>query len=120
MKKDMKTAILRFALPAFLFLGGRVAAVPYAGTLEICRRGFVRTTPGTFAACAAKDRALDVLYFYNRTRTTGTLKGLSPDTRYTATWFNPRTGECAPSFPLAGAELPPKPDDQDWVLKVVR
>ena len=76
--------------------------------------------PGTFAACAAKDRTLYVLYFYNRTRTTGTLKGLSPDTRYTATWFNPRTGECAPSFPLAGAELPPKPDDQDWVLKVVR
>lgn len=98
MKKDMKTAILRLALPAFLFLGGRVTAVPYAGTLEINRRGFVRTAPGTFAVCAAKDRALDVLYFYNRTRTTGTLKGLSPDTRYTATWFNPRTGESAPSF----------------------
>jgi len=68
-----------------------------------------------------------VCYFYNRTRTTGTLRGMEGN--YIANFFNPRTGE----YHLIGDvtpedvtpengeyTIPEKPDNEDWVLIVTR
>ncbi len=73
-----------------------------------------------FGVCAAKKGELYVLYFYSRATATGTLQGLAPGASYAATWFNPRTGEVGTTQPLAGAQLPSKPDGDDWVLTVRR
>ncbi len=63
-----------------------------------------------------------VIYFYNQSTDTGVVNNMDRAARYTARWFNPRTGEyegevrdVAPN--LFGSYRPGgKPDSGDWVL----
>ena len=63
-----------------------------------------------------------VVLFFSKGTATGTLRGLNPNTRYTARWYDPRVGAFLPALdgvaPSADGEwtLPPRPDDGDWVL----
>ena len=64
-----------------------------------------------------------VAYFFNRTRSTGLLRGLDC-ADYDAEWFNPRTGETTPIgtvCPFLGCyAIPCKPDKEDWVFYLHR
>jgi hypothetical protein len=72
----------------------------------------------------AGDRGrLAIVYAYGTSRIVGTLLGLPPETTYEATWFDPRTGTYrdATTVTTNGTgelDLPVKPDESDWVLKV--
>jgi len=67
-----------------------------------------------------------VAYFYNRSTDTGVIKNMDKASRYTAQWFNPRTGE----YEGAQQVIQPnifghyrvggKPDTGDWVLLLVK
>jgi len=64
-----------------------------------------------------------VIYFYNSTAATGSLKGMDNAVRYQAKWYNPRTGAytliSSAIRASAGAwTVPSKPDSNDWVLLV--
>lgn len=64
-----------------------------------------------------------VVYFYNPSTLTGTLKKLYKRKKYAAWWFDPRTGgyiAIAKDFTAKDGNfvLPPKPTPQDWVLLV--
>jgi hypothetical protein len=65
-----------------------------------------------------------VVYFANTTTKTGLLKNMQPGASYTAQWYDPRTGKYrdvpGPVQPSSSGEwdMPPKPDDQDWLLVV--
>jgi hypothetical protein len=62
--------------------------------------------------------------FYNKTTDTGLLKRMNKYTTYNARWYNPRTGK----YTLIGRDVspntagewnvPPKPDQSDWILLV--
>lgn len=62
---------------------------------------------------------LYVLYLFNNTVQSATLKGLT-NTIYTAKWFNPRTGEYINEknvFILTGRyKIDEKPDNEDWIF----
>ena len=62
-----------------------------------------------------------VLYFYSKDTGTGSLCGLEPGEKHTVSWYNPRTGEkpfahCQGASTEGVLDLPPRPDDGDWVL----
>jgi len=64
-----------------------------------------------------------VVYFYGPDTSTGTLKGLAPETTYTARWFDPRRGTYkAIADGIKSSDgawrVPDRPDRQDWVLIV--
>lgn len=66
-----------------------------------------------------------VLYSYGEKRTLGSLLGMPPAASYDAVWFNPRSGCYMDKQPLRVSpegilELPDKPDNLDWVLKLIR
>lgn len=66
-----------------------------------------------------------VVYLYNETLVSGTLRGLAAKVAYGAEWFDPRTGQhipiAAPAVTDGGEwEVPPKPSSEDWVLLVAR
>ena len=75
-------------------------------------------------ACASIGRSRYVLYFHDRKAVrTGSLRGTMEDVKYSARWFNPRTGVYGERFtlpdPVNGLRrLPPKPDLEDWALDV--
>jgi len=76
--------------------------------------------PGTNYSVATRGNEAYAAYFYNRTRSTGLLRGLDWKACYTAEWFNPRTGESVPvrrlwAF-LGMCFVPCKPDANDWVF----
>ncbi len=65
-----------------------------------------------------------VLYFYARSLHTGTILGLRPGSRFTQTWFNPRTGQQSAPLHLQADDsgslaLPLKPDEEDWATKII-
>jgi hypothetical protein len=67
-----------------------------------------------------------VVHFGNITTKTGLLKNMQPGASYTAKWFDPRKGEYTEIStsvqPSSNGEweMPPKPDEQDWVLLMVK
>lgn len=68
---------------------------------------------------ATIDNDLYVLYLFNNSLFSATLKGLS-NTQYTIKWFNPRTGENSKvknAYIFTGSyNVGSKPDYEDWVL----
>ncbi len=72
--------------------------------------------------CAAHEGTLRFLfYFYSRNTQTGALLELTPETRFSSLWFNPRNGvyeeETVLTVDSSGTlVLPQKPDGEDWVL----
>lgn len=87
---------------------------PAWSTLENPARSFVKSD----------GNRVYVVYFADLTTKTGTLNGLKPGASYLAKWFNPRSGESAelsqlfqPS-PDGRYEIPPRPDEMDWLLLV--
>lgn len=86
------------------------------GRLEVAPAG---ATP----LCAAVDDQLRLIYLLSP----GTVRvtALAPTTAYTATWFDPVSGERLPSFsiqPSAAGEATTTtpPGDHDWVLTLIR
>jgi len=66
-----------------------------------------------------------VAYFYNTTTATGKLVNLEAGKTYTASWYNPRTGQYTEiannvvgTDPKSSWQIPDKPDGSDWVLYV--
>jgi hypothetical protein len=64
-----------------------------------------------------------VVYFSDPSLATGTLAGMDDTKRYSATWFDPRTGEYqaigdAISSSGGAWTIPERPDAEDWVLLV--
>lgn len=74
---------------------------------------------GGFYSLATISNNTYIAYFYNKTISTGTLKGMS-DVPYVLRWFNPRTNIYASEStltPVGGnLQIGNKPDEQDWVL----
>lgn len=84
-----------------------------------------RFTEAEKSVLATDDERLAVVYAYGEQPTLGSLCGLNAMTTYAVSWFDPRTGDyqLVPSLTTSDAgtlELPDKPDDRDWVLKLVR
>jgi len=79
-----------------------------------------------YYSLATDGDSLVVAYFYNRSTDTGVIKNMDKASRYTAQWFNPRTGE----YEGAQQVIQPnifghyrvggKPDTGDWVLLLVK
>ena len=61
-----------------------------------------------------------VAYFYNKDRSTGTLKGLKKSAKYVARWFDPKTGKYIEAGEVKSKngtfKLPDKPDSGDWAF----
>lgn len=76
------------------------------------------------ARTAARD--LFLVYFEHKVPADAHLRGVSFGASYVPTWFDPRTGEWSkPGEPVTVSissilELPPRPDDRDWGLRLVR
>lgn len=76
-----------------------------------------------FFTLASDEDKRFVVYIYNTTKSTGTLKQLNSKKDYVAEWLNPRTNERigVDNVDVAGDgswQIPEKPDEQDWVLCV--
>jgi hypothetical protein len=82
---------------------------------------FVST--GGFYSISTISNNVYVVYFYNQTVSTGTLKGMS-NAQYEARWYNPRTNEYGAKStitPVNGNHLIGlKPDGNDWVFIAVK
>ena len=78
---------------------------------------------GSFYSLATIDNDVYVAYFYNKDTQTGSLKNLAASKNYTAQWYNPQTGTYTPIGEVKVADnawtIPPKPDNNDWVLLVI-
>jgi hypothetical protein len=75
-----------------------------------------------YYSLATDSNDLYAVYFYNRTDYTGVVKNMDKTFRYTAKWFNPRTGEyeggekaIKPNL-FGNYRIGGKPDTNDWVL----
>ena len=82
---------------------------------------FFRDASG--AAVYARTPGVHLLYFYGKNTRTGSISTLSSGTGMDVRWYNPRSGEfLEASRPVRDADgywtLPPKPDDEDWVLEI--
>jgi len=81
------------------------------------------TNPETSILSSTPDAGRYVVYFYNTTLTTGTLKNMNDSKTYCARWFDPSTGK---SILISNAvsssggiyTIPLKPDNNDWLLLV--
>jgi len=79
--------------------------------------------PETSILTSTPDAERYVVYFYNTSRTTGTLKNLTDTKTYSARWFDPATGKSLlisdAVSSLGGVyTIPQKPDNKDWLLLV--
>jgi len=79
--------------------------------------------PETSILTSTPDAARYVVYFYNSTTTTGTLKNMTDTKTYSARWYNPGTGKSilisdAVSSIGGNYIIPQKPDNKDWLLLV--
>jgi hypothetical protein len=86
----------------------------------------IKITNGLYSA-AAIDNKIYVIYLYNKgaSNSGNSLMGLAAGNTYTAKWFNPRTGvylNIEDNVKGTGSnsawQIPPKPDENDWVLFV--
>lgn len=84
-------------------------------------------------ACATEGNDVYVIYFYGKTKATGTLLQFDGNAKYTVKWFNPRTNEyivvgenesanIADGNGNPAYQLPNKPSDisEDWVILVTK
>jgi len=75
----------------------------------------------SFYSVASKGNDIYVAYFYNPTKNTGTLEGLT-NMKYTAQWYNPITGTfntpTTVTITNGSYAIGEKPDNNDWVLIV--
>jgi len=75
----------------------------------------------SFYSLASVGRDCYVIYFYNKSLNTGTLKGVE-NKKYVAKWFNPRTGLFKESEIVKVKSndyiIGNKPDENDWVLLI--
>lgn len=73
----------------------------------------------SFYSVASKENDIYVAYFYNTTKSTGTLQGLA-NTHYSAQWYNPITGIYNTSKTVTISKgsytIGEKPDGNDWIL----
>jgi len=79
--------------------------------------------PETSILSSTPDAQRYVVYFYNTTTTTGTLKNMTDTKTYSARWFDPATGKSIlisdAVSSLGGVyTIPLKPDNKDWLLLV--
>ena len=79
--------------------------------------------PETSILSSTPDAQRYVVYFYNTTTTTGTLKNMTDTKTYCARWFDPATGKSilisdAVSSLGGSYTIPEKPDNKDWLLLV--
>jgi len=86
---------------------------------------FVPSSPSVFRFAAHDGHREFLFYFYSKALETGTLQGLEPQSEYACTWFDPQTGRSMETvsqktLPSGTLELPQKPNEQDWVLCVMR
>jgi len=80
-------------------------------------------TPESSILSSTSDAERFVVYFYNNSKTTGTLKNLTDSKTYCAVWFDPTTGK---NLPISDAvkstggiyTIPLRPDNKDWLLLV--
>ncbi len=98
--------------------------VPSPQLLDPNRSGPVASYDGWSYCLASPERDLLLVYHENGTPATR-LQGLACAGSYTATWFDPRTGKWDGKTMLKAdsrgrVELPRKPDDSDWALKVAK
>jgi len=80
-------------------------------------------TDETKLVSASDDKKTYVCYFYNADLSTGKLKGLDENEKYTASWYDPMTGKftkIADNITAEGGvyEIPEKPNGSDWALLV--
>ena len=73
------------------------------------------------AAVYARTAREHLLYFYAKNTRTGRISTLAPGAEMDARWYNPRTGGFQDAASPIQEEdgywaLPPKPDEEDWVL----
>ncbi len=76
------------------------------------------------AAVYARTSRVHLLYFYGKETRTGRISGLASDAGMEAQWYDPRTGRFREAaLPVREADgywsLPPKPDEEDWVLEII-
>ena len=81
------------------------------------------SNPETSILSSTPDAGRYVVYFYNTTNTTGTLKNLNDTKTYCARWFDPSSGKSiliSDAFSSSGGTytIPQKPDNNDWLLLV--
>jgi hypothetical protein len=112
-------------LVTFMLSEGRRYAdlVPNVALLDPNRMGAVASYEG-WAYCASTPRRDLVLIYLEKDTPETAVTGLSGGCAYTATWFDPRTGEWGQPAKLdsdhrGGLILPDKPSEQDWALKLV-
>jgi hypothetical protein len=65
-----------------------------------------------------------VCYFYNTDTVTGILKNMKADTKYSARWYDPQTGEYSDIGEVTTDKsgswiIPQKPSTEDWVLLAI-
>ena len=103
--------------------GGRFAELrPAVGRIDPNRHGPVAGYEG-WAYSAATDAGDLVFAYFEKGTPPATVEGLASGSRFGLTWFDPRTGNWSEVTRTAsdGAgrlRLPPKPDDEDWALKI--
>lgn len=78
---------------------------------------------GTFYVLASDGDNTFVAYFYNETKSTGTLKGMAAGAAYTVKWYDVRTGQYQEAGTVTADEngscaIGEKPDQEDWILLV--
>ena len=98
--------------------------VPIADLVEPNRTHQLEGNIGWAYCARTPDRALFMVYFEAGCPAVR-LRGAAHLGAYTAHWFDPRTGTWGEPFTLqANADgeiaLPPKPNEDDWALKLVR
>ena len=95
---------------------------PRSELLTPNRHGPVASYDGWSYCAVTRSRDLVLLYMEKGTPET-TLHGLKPKARYTALWFDPRSGEWKAGIQVeANGDgkllLPSKPTESDWALKL--
>lgn len=85
--------------------------------------GYSNLTDETKLVASSEDGNTYVAYFFNATTTTGELRGLNADEKYSAKWYNPLTGkfvEISDDITVTDGvyTIPQKPTTGDWALLV--
>lgn len=87
---------------------------------------FMPSSTETFYTCATIGSDTYVVYFYNKTTSTGKICNMIENAEYNARWFNPRSCDFVDIGTVKATETsqkgtpaysaPEKPDAEDWVL----
>lgn len=118
---------LRFIKTFALSEGSRYQnLVPDADLVSPNKNHLTRGYTGWAYAARTPEKDYFLLYF-EKDIAAGIVRGAQKNTAYTANWFNPKNGEWAPagkgqleSDIFGRIELPEKPSEDDWGLKLVK